>query len=69
MTWVLFVIVYATTAAQTVGITSVPGYTSQDCQNAREELRQKLLSLPRDFQIQIECIPGPGSNEPLGTRR
>jgi hypothetical protein len=66
MTWVLLVILYATTAAQTaqtVGITNVPGYTSQDCYNAREELRQKLLSLPRDFQIQIECIPGPAKEK------
>jgi hypothetical protein len=57
MTWVLFVIVYSAAAAQPVGITSVPGYTLKDCQTARDEVREKFL--PRDFQIQTDCILGP----------
>jgi hypothetical protein len=38
MTWILLVIVYSATASQPVGITSVPGYTSQiDCQTAQND--------------------------------
>ena len=38
-TWILLVIVYSHTAPQPIGITSVPGYTSQiDCQTAQNEV-------------------------------
>jgi hypothetical protein len=57
MTWVLFVILYSSTGAQPVGVTSVPGYTLIDCQAARDEVNAKIR--PRGYQIQTDCIPGP----------
>jgi hypothetical protein len=52
MTWVLFVIVYSATAAQPVGVTSVPGSTFKDCQTAREEVPETSRSKPTALEAQ-----------------
>jgi hypothetical protein len=57
LTWILLVILYSANGPHPIGITNVPGYTSQiDCQTAQNEVR-KQFSDPL-LLIQTACIPG-----------
>jgi len=55
-TWILLVIVYSAAVSQPVGITNVPGYSSQtDCQTAQSEVTKQFGD---PLLIQTGCIPG-----------
>ena len=63
MTWVLFVIVFSVKTHEPAGVTSVPGYTLQDCQKARREVeiaQGPAIGVDQAFAAQTFCIPGPG---------